>query len=132
MTTPETITVSLDWAKKLKEAGWPQVESFFEWRTPIRQKTRLHVRTERDIGMGIAAPTAEEILAKLPVFVRKGNRSYRLELAKYLNPAFRVNYQKEGANNSLTGADITYKSLANAAAKVYCHLAEQKLLPLTA
>lgn len=63
--TPEKIFVSLDMAKKLKEAGWPQEEAFWWW---------AHIEgNEWDVFPDgypyvkaftrLAAPTATEILA---------------------------------------------------------------------
>jgi len=71
----EPITVSLEIAKNLKEAGWSQGESYFVWRTykmnggsgrNVRVVQRPdHRKVSHMDYIYFAAPTSEEILRKL-------------------------------------------------------------------
>jgi hypothetical protein len=114
--TPESITVGLEWAKKLKEAGWPQDQSQFHW---LRRGDQWDVSFWREGGRlgfdeGIASPTAEEILRRLPEH-------------------FQV-WRSHGMWSCDNGLDQSqwmkdYDSAANAAASMYVYLAEHSLLP---
>lgn len=116
---PESIVVSLEWAKKLKEAGWPQDhgENVMYWR-----------KKRDDFVLGgwcvyaLAAPTAEEILRRLPDTLE--NRLHEpLQIFRMMpnSVGWRMMY---GLSHSADG-----DTLANAAAKMFVFLAKQKLLP---
>lgn len=80
--TPESIVTSLEWAIKLRNAGWPQEESHFTW-----------VDSEGDISLHcgdfewtprikatwfqFAAPTVGEFIKQIPVEQRRA-MSYEL------------------------------------------------------
>jgi len=129
MTTPESITVSLEYAKKLKEAGWPQ-EAVWYW--PVHYvnghifalATETHPRSENNALDYFAAPTAEEILQRLPEYV--GTQFWSIIAEGHVRDGRKV-----------MGYTIYYPTkheewsdtLANAAAAMYCHLAENGLLP---
>lgn len=143
MSTPASITVSLECAKQLREAGYPQANHEFYWIHSEHGRSRVH-RTEEDSGGRIAsrlvvsepeilyaAPTAEEILARLPEW-SEIPETMRVEIIHSpLKPSMAL---REGANRDGT---IKWKvwfediSLANAAAAMYCYLAENNLLPKT-
>lgn len=160
MLTPESIVTSLEWSKKLKEAGWPQgfsgvfASSTVESIDQILPKYQLEsgyfywfdVRSDYTKGeiipqvetiycnypMIAAAPTAEEILRRLPVFIRNAREwEYTLETIKMNDESWLVQYRKTSGmtNNVLTGSRKCGSSLANAAASMYVYLAENKLLP---
>ena len=138
-TGPESIVTSLDWSKKLKEAGWPQDDSYLFWcRHPISPEPN-----EWELGKSIiaclypdteffAAPTAEEILRRLPRYLAStGGLNMTLTITPYADK-WTVEYllPELGYDNSVLPQ--THVSLANAAAAMYCYLAEQKLLPKAA
>ena len=76
---PESIVVSLEMAKKLRKAGFPQANHQFYWIHNEHTETCVH-HTEEDSGGRIAsrlvvddpeilyaAPTASELIRKIPV-----------------------------------------------------------------
>ena len=147
MTAPESIVTSLDWSEKLKEAGWPQDSAFWwcKWtndKTPPSQEWRLeYVATEYDFVTvtggaweRFAAPTAEEILRRLPPSLDLDGCYCRLVARKEIHISGGVD--KGGWLAGYEGRDTEDvsefqcgSSLTNAAAAMYCYLAEQKLLP---
>jgi len=137
-------TVSLELAKQLKEAGFPQ-ETAFSWVKPKeameyvlwheRQLTSDEVKDWDDI----AAPTAEEILDELPWKIEKiwkapnGNeiKDWYLEIYKHdfdkkigNSDKWNIVYS-EGQVNWIHLSD---QSLAEAAGKMYIYLKKQGLL----
>lgn len=135
----EQITVSLEWAKKLKEAGWPQNSSLFWWAefynksstTPDELFQQLVDDDEWDFGSinvmhgfresgylkqlkRLSVPTAEEILQRLPMNDVTLTGDGRI---------FCCTYDKGFTSNDEVG-----DNLANAAAAMFCYLAERKLL----
>jgi hypothetical protein len=140
----ESIVTSLEWSKKLKEAGFPQ-EAWAHY--------RKNNPTDRDddayffFGFGdeferpkpqwefddwIAAPTAEEILRRLPKkIVQVPKFSYgdpevlMLTANMTTNDLWYVRY----LSSKLQQYGEADESLANAAAAMYCYLAENNLLP---
>src|SRR3990167_5893854 len=71
---PSSIVVSLEMAKKLKKAGWPQDKFLFVWNGAYHPDKSEHVNwlSRKKVGKDWAeaetftAPTAEEILRRLP------------------------------------------------------------------
>lgn len=143
MTLPESLVVSLDYAKRLKEAGWPQYPSMFYWGywtnnlTPPELEWRLDFVGDEDsftVVMGgawdrFAAPTAEEILRRLPDMLddcilqcSQSPAPERLWVCSYFSdtphPTIEGKYDV-----------LCQDTLANAAAAMYCALAEHNLLP---
>ena len=142
MSNPESITVSLDWAKKLKEAGWPQTGQCFYW---IAHKGKgmaavafyKHVQNGR-YGKSVvfgAAPTAEEILRRLPEAIYLGPEREALYLSVMPDDyKWIVLYSPEYDQRRCDKENFWKRdreSLANASAAMYCYLAEKKLLPAT-
>lgn len=135
---PDAIVTSLDWSKKLKEAGWPQESTFFwaraarldEWEVVIDAEISWigndNIKgsgcgcCERDDELAdkFAAPTAEEILRRLPRTV--GEAELALNHGPIDGEPWYIFYP------GVRG--IRDFSLANAAAAMYCYLAENKLL----
>lgn len=138
---PESIVVSLEWAKKLKEAGWPQEDWVFCWsirgRVARRGETVDVLRFRHNLGVcdsrrpidPIAAPTAEEILRRLPRHLPwKDDSDNTATLFVNIFPSsYRVGYSPQWTKDAWSSPDA--ESLADAAAGCYCYLAEQKLLP---
>lgn len=116
------ITVSLELAKKLKEAGW-QYETLFFW-CGLEHKEVSSSTGEMKIFYGkyypyrehFAAPTAEEILRRLP-----HGTDTELIIKRKPKGTWRV---------TCTGDTIGGDTLANAAAAMFCFLSENNLLPI--
>lgn len=142
------ITVSLEWAKKLKEAGYPQGSTHYLWgedgwkldgkkdvsHNLIQPKGDIPYKDGGKIEDGVyqrfyAAPTAEEILRRLPYsYEKKVNRTQKAVV--YIT----VHREKQGwqvrahSKRTLHWAS-QIDTLANAAAAMYCYLSSNNLLP---
>lgn len=94
MNTPESIVVSLEWAKKLKEAGWPQNNfltheqpdhrPIFAWYSvkPDHDKDMYLEFCEEESNYGYrmySAPTVSEIIRRIPVADRIAVPADRLD-----------------------------------------------------
>jgi hypothetical protein len=145
MTNPELIVVSIDMAKKLKEAGWDQNECLWRWvefhggvakgHSDYESNTRWELRekgSDYNFDPRYAAPTAEEILRRLPeslMLQTRGDRiggndsetAFDLEMGKNKYGYF-VRYEKEAAE------EFYADTLANAAAQMWIYLKEHSLL----
>jgi hypothetical protein len=137
-TGPESIVTSLDWSKKLKEAGWSQEGSTFYWQEhqPTHEfhvwfRDVLHLSEVKVPGLCFAAPTAEEILRRLPKDITKNDGScYALEVYFCAEDGNCLVYKPMIRGQIMQLADAANKdSLANAAAAMWVYLSEQKLLP---
>lgn len=144
--TPETITVGLEWAKKLKEVGWTQ-ESYFWWSErgemsclidPQREEVyaKLHKGFDRWKPMYVA-PTAEEILERLPKFVSAKeilrdstaeDLNYFLTCTNGRNPTEWIVMYRANDMETADYATCNESSLANAAAACWIYLKEHSLL----
>ncbi|HEV7278874.1 MAG TPA: hypothetical protein VGN57_01570 [Pirellulaceae bacterium] len=150
MNSPESITVSLDWSRKLKEAGWPQgadsslfswIEGWHgaEWPDGRPFEKDVYYRNfaidildsyfhEGTTGVSFAAPTAEEILQRLPQELRRDEFGREWHLSCWpIGSYWRLCYAS--ADMKIEQHHERGESLANAAAAMYCYLAENKLLP---
>lgn len=130
-TTPSAITVSLEWAKKLKEVGWEQGITIGNWRPSTNDFYRKQQQYEIHFTSGIYrneksfdAPTAEEILRRLPAAFKTN----LLNVGKYTPNDWVVSYF-DPANAAAFMPYFNDPSFANAAAAMYCYLAENNLLP---
>ena len=142
MTNHESITVSLDVAKELKEAGWPQ-EDYFVWVESATEDEDPELCTPMEWNIftkglfdacksawiaknDCAAPTAEEILRRLPnAIYHKGSIYYLVIRDKDC-----VSYER--AENMVDNSplhDSSENGLRNSLAAMYCYLAEHNLLP---
>lgn len=163
-TGPESIVVSLEWAKKLRDAGWRQgfsgvfapatVESieqilpsdpmpsgYFYW-MDVRRDYRTGEPSPKvesmycNYPMIAAAPTAEEILRRLPV-LEDENGSYRWhaddcgdKVRVWMKTGSGIKYlvpdPRGGGKMALSTEGDT---LADAAAALWIYLKEHSLLP---
>ncbi len=143
MTTPEAITVDLKHAKALKRVGWPQERVGF---CHLVDQTGIKADPywwgvegdywhEEDFIEWFAAPTAEEILRKLPKTLSgsvfwPGDPGLAYLNIKAWTDSFTILYRTATnefpTHRSLSG--ISADTLANAAAACYCYLADHKLL----
>ena len=130
MNTPESICVSLEMAQRLKSAGWPQ-ESIFRWIELSDEQFILWTKSDYEGTMkedeefdGIHgwsifadAPTAEEILRKLPMHSIHGNsKGYIVTVDDLHDEKGRFAHHEQDF------------SLANAAAAMFLFLSENKFL----
>lgn len=138
----ESIVVSLENAKKLMEAGFPQFDGIFQWKQSMMTAwliLRAEVRDEMfdprcfdnlmetaNLKQYFAAPTAEEILRRLPRFVQSDEMAGRLATVLDDGRTWMVAYFSTGQGHRGATED---ESLANAAAAMYCYLAEKLLQP---
>lgn len=162
MNQPTSITVSLDMAKKLKEAGWPQGEQIFYFTNAHNIAEYPEDGYELEIGefhlsgktflewapveklnghLSFAAPTAEEILRRLPTRIKRfgDKEEFFLKVAPFrtgggLPRVFFVGYEtipiKDGESvTHMMKFEPREPSLANAAAAMWCYLSDNKLLP---
>lgn len=130
MPTTQSITVDLEHARMMQEVGWPQDEPLHvwfritadgDWRCR-HQYSGQGGRAADDYmfehGHAFAAPTAEEILRRLPVRLDGG---YPIAVFRD-HRGWCVHYRDE--------MQFTDDTLSNAAAAMYCHLSKSNLLPL--
>lgn len=147
MTSSQSITVSLEKAQELKEAGWPQDActtpglehlanaisgSYFIWENgEHRCDTSCNcggthggweVIQRKDSGYDpwLPAPTAEEILWRLPkALIEKQDDGWRVQNCDY-EEAYAIHNESFFA-----------PSLADAAADMFVYLSKNNLLPKT-
>lgn len=142
MNVPESIVVSLDWAKDLQETGWPFENAMF-YRCLSGGNSRGYSGREVVRYAGpyygnhgglkqwiepVAAPTAEEILRVLPRHLPgPDNLRVTLAITPYADK-WTVEYLLPNGGYYNYVPAMTYNTLANAAAAMYCHLASSSLL----
>lgn len=134
MNIPDLFTVSLEWAKRLKEVGWPQYEASLytwvqkgkddeDWSESFLELSSICWRMVRVDTFHpkylCAAPTDEEILRRLPPSINAEDRFWALHCYT-ANERWFVDYVEHYTQQADT--------LANAAAAMYCYLAENSLL----
>lgn len=136
-------TISLDLAKKLKEANFPQ-NSYFMWnnwhygelefgkgRENFQGEYRI-IATPLyfDSENQFAAPTAEEILDLLPSYIDQGEITYVLTIKKYSNedPYLFLGYVSDRGGYLDKDVFFNDKSLDNGLAKMWLYLKEKGLL----
>ena len=135
--TLEQICVSKEWAEKLKEAGFPQKDSYFYWSTVNKPNIVLKDKYQHPISQAltinphwldeiIAAPTASEILEKLPSFIVLDTNKTWLSCSKNIFNLFEVGY---ATNGGFINGHMEEKSLVDALARMYCYLVSEKLTP---
>ncbi len=147
MTSPENIVVSLEMARRLKEAGWPQDNSCFYWLRCGDGKDDFSV-SRTDVGRNsmvesFAAPTAEELLRRLPYKINTTTRkktsiygemfdTFTLEIRVLSNRTYRIYYKNKytnlGRDPSLGGFKATDILLCNSLASMFIYLSTHHLL----
>lgn len=125
MISPESIVVSLDWAKKLKAADWPQERSVMIWCgcKPGRDSFVWQRRNDTFCELDLAAPTAEEILRQLPRDIPNETGRTDGSLRIYKGAQWELCYASSTRSWAWQKAPV----LAHAAAAMYCHLVERHL-----
>lgn len=120
--TLESIVTSLEISKKLDAAGYPQKESINYWCFLNTEEEPIVVGLKRPKDDEIAAPTAEEILRRLPG---------KITGPLYLDVQFKGEPRKWRV--AFCGSQSIYleleDSLANAAAQMWIYLKENNFLP---
>lgn len=116
------ITVSLAKAKALKEAGFDQGDCYFFWvdGERVARQTLAYMGSYYAEEEAVAAPTAEEILRRLPEV--DIHTQWVMEKVSFMVNKKRV----PGVHKAL---HFHSDSLADALSKMYIHLAENNLLP---
>lgn len=146
MNTPESLVTSLHWSKELQKAGWPQGQSIIVHSTTSDGYSNHSCHVRLDPGhpnfgspfyLEWAAPTAEEILRRLPHEIeqtKSDDDSSVLQCGPTPNGKlgrdWHVWYWDFGYGD-IPDRKLLYTAdtLANAAAAMYCYLAENGLLP---
>lgn len=131
---PESITVYLETAKKLKEAGWSQTKCEFYWIDLYIDDKKLMCKhcLEKPFGSYdeiAAAPTAEEILRELPKMLEIDNEWYHISIRSdsTVKDHWYISYltlEKEKEKCFQQGSN----GLANAAAEMWIYLKTNNLL----
>ena len=135
--TLEQICVTKEWAEKLKEAGYPQDDSFYKW-CDYGEKSLVmpflmssEARSLRTSGHGgnivpkfFSAPTASEILEKLPTMVEHRECNLFLGIWKRISGECAVRYKPNSGHVPLP---VQFGRLPNALAKMYCYLVQENL-----
>lgn len=129
MITPQSIIVSLEYAKLLKSAEWPQESTCFVWWS-YNQETDWIVfeRGTRNVDPSfcVAAPTCEDILRILPKTIEQfQGTTGRLYVNPYTN-MYEIGYSPTWDNQMLVK---TERTLADAAASMWIHLKKNNLFP---
>ena len=123
------ITVSLEWAKKLRDAEWDQEDCVFFYVSNDKDDFLLvprHYNTmeKSESFHHFSAPTAEEILRELPHVIHDKGSPRFLQCGKH-KKFWDVGYWRgvEPMKN------VTEDTLANAAAAMWIYLKKNNLLP---
>lgn len=126
------IVVSLEWAKKLEEAGWPQYHGeVFGWFEDMNGKMTVHEVDNFSEDDHVAAPTAEEILRELPDSFARDQLRYDLTIRTAGGTSgkmFYVSYKHWHDQLKTVHRQGEDHSLANAAAELWIYLKENNLL----
>ena len=142
------ITVSLEKAKELKEYGWPQ-DNYFLWIVDssgsghFGHYTFDHILVIDSVGVAedgskiadkFSAPTAEELLRRLPEAVKYPVRN-AIEYELLIRPFddlderhWEITYAKDIDNVDNTPLHETTGSLSDAAAEMFIWLKQNNLL----
>lgn len=141
---PEQIVANYEFCKRLKEIGFPQ-DTLFAYQTFIRHKEEREYLTLNDFknpiitfrvklnGIGIAAPTADELIKFLPAYIKKHNETYLQVIRReprYKDRDYLIYYEDESSGKLLTkGMDnecifVDENNMANLFSKSIIWLAE--------
>lgn len=141
-------TVSLETAQKLREAGYPQKDSYFHWSNAGKESELIHApdgfddarindhfrpedvlaNKEKHFYVYYSAPTSDEILDELPWQVESGIDRGRLVVEKsFHTQKWKVTYvdMTTGGRFAQSNED---ESIAESAAKMWLYLKAQGLL----
>ena len=133
MTKPQNITVSLEWARALRDKGYPQDESVFVWvqyMAPEYEEWEVWLRTQLEDEPSVpvellAAPTSAEI--ELPSALRR--TSTWLTIQHQWNGKWYVEYiPDDGEPGAPTYGPFFADTMQDAMAAMWCHLRDNKLI----
>ncbi len=119
----ENITVSLEWARKLKKAGWPQKNALYYWWLRIGHKEYELSSGEFLLNGTFAAPVSEELFQKLPKVL---NQELLLQINSH-GERWSIGYWNINEQTQIKYQQFD-DSLSNTAASMYCFLSSQNLL----
>lgn len=121
----ESICVSLDMAKKLYDLGFRPV-TVFSWYKNSGDEYFIDRQNEYGI-FECAAPTAEEILRRLPWKIERDGSTFFLRIERWNDSLDVLSWRVIYPNlHAFTNID---NSLANASASMWLFLKEHSLLP---
>lgn len=117
----EHLVVSLETAKKLKAAGFPQKTALL-WAHPTRANVEWHVSQYAGLhrGQTIAAPTAQEIADQLPAAIKDAD--LLMSVVKQESGSHWASYEKSAGGDYSFFAD----TMAEALAQLWLKLQEVK------
>jgi len=121
--------VSLEPAKKLKEAGYPQEGRFWWFYDKFDHKWKIKTYPARTKRTGtFVAPLASELMERLPEEIIT-KHTYSLNIGKW-NDRYNVTYNWEEGNDSgsLEGAFQSDNNLCDALALMWLYLKQKGLL----
>jgi len=134
--TLDQICVTKEWAEKLKGAGYPQRDSVFYWAIGgDKCENEWRLLYSDDEGWSstdiIAAPTASEILEKLPQIIEIEKTKFQLFISMVMDRQYFVVYVDEkDYHNNATFAIMACHELTQALAKMYCYLVSKNIITL--
>jgi hypothetical protein len=120
-------TASFKLSKQLREAGFPQRTSFY-WQGTTQISARLlqfPYPTDDDV---YAAPTAEEILERLPILIEKDGRTGYFKLTRYDEEEqyWGISYTEQ--RGEIVDSSFAGETIAEAAGNAWLNLKENNLL----
>ena len=125
------ITTSLELSKRLKEAGWNE-PTYFMWFNMRGDEWELHRYRNNGLQGDCFAPTAEEIIEKLPKRLESSGDYFFLNCHR--DGQWLVSYYSMLQDYTCYINDeriaVYGESLADACALMCIHLKEHNLLPL--
>jgi len=128
--TLDQICVTKEWAEKLKKARYPQRDSAFCWyfNDEVEVVHLVHNSEDQD-GVICAAPTASEILEKLPQIIEIEKTKFQLFISMVMDRQYFVVYVDEkDYHNNATFAIMACHELTQALAKMYCYLVSKNII----
>jgi hypothetical protein len=137
MKIPEELCISLELAKKMKAADFPQT-SWFVWAKFEGKEWELMQLSEAVSYENTvceewcAAPTAEEIIDVLPEGIRTGNQGHHTSadlLMKRYSDGYYVQYESWCCGSSDTFLSKIDMKYSEAAGMMWLCLKEEKLFP---
>ena len=124
----ENHVCSLEWAKKLKEAGWEKKCQIKHGKNHLGEWSVNFVAYNAMYTEIIPAPLATELLEELPFIIEAEKVAYELIISKLMR-AYYVDYYSELTEDSIRLEKGWHsKSLPDALAECYCFLKKNNLI----